>query len=166
MHTRNSQAMQSDPVVQMAAHSEEVQMAHSEAYGGTVAAIDMALGSTRDMMPLVSQLTRDSDIDIIMLCNTQYMYLHSHVAFLPRDWAKRNVVDSFEAKGKSIVLSDVMLYKTEFHVMDMIWRELRRTPIERSMPMAQGALSWCPGLIEDDKYTCIGSTRHADWVKI
>jgi hypothetical protein len=154
MHTRNSQAMAHIGI-------EEVQMAHSKQFGCTVAAIDMALGRTRDMIPLVSQLTRDNDI--IMLCNTRYQDVHRELAFLPEEWNKINLVDSVLAQGKWIDLSDVMLYKTGHHVMTLTWRELRRTPLERSMRMAQGALIWCPGLVEDDKYTRMGPTRHADW---
>ena len=122
MHTRNSQAMQSDPMVQTA---------HRERLGCTVVAIDMALRETRDMVPFVSELTRHSDI--IMLSNTKYRYVHSHLAFLPRDWAPIEFGDDVKANGEWKNLCDDKLYKTSQHVMSMTWRQLRRTPIEHSL---------------------------------
>jgi hypothetical protein len=50
-------------------------------------------------------------------------------------------------------------------VMSMAWRELRRTPLERSL-VPQGDLIWCPGLVEENKYTLMGRVYSGAWTKV
>ena len=140
-----------------------VNMAYNEEIGYTVAAIDMKLGMTRDVIPVVSDLTEHCDI--IILCDIEYWNVHKHLEFLPWGWDSLQFSDDVRPADGWQHLSDVMLYKTSHNVMSMAWRELRRTPLERSL-VPQGDLIWCPGLVEEDKYTRMGRANPGAWTKV